>query len=380
MPDRHVAVIGASTSGLFAAYLLAQSGIPVAVYDQNETLALPSRTLIVTGQLNQVLGFVPTEAIVNRVQHIELFSRHASARVSLRQPDLIVERAQLIHLLAARARQAGAAIELGYKFLGLERDGDGLLVRLQNRSRDQVEHVRARFLIGGDGVGSDVAQAAQMPGRGSVAILQARVVLPPAAAAETVQVWFVRQDTPFFYWLIPEAHRMAAVGLIAKDQGEASEKLRRFLNEHQLEAMEYQAAQVATHQPGSRPGKRIGGAHVLLVGDAAGQVKMTTVGGVVTGLRGAKAAARAIIQGTAYGQELRALHRELTLHWLIGSVLHHLASADYDRLLELLNTRAQGILETYSRDEMTQALWGLLLAQPRWLLLGARSFLRSHRP
>jgi flavin-dependent dehydrogenase len=378
MQDRHVAVIGASTSGLFAAYLLAQSGIPVAVYDQNETLAPAARTLIVTSRLNQVLGFVPTEAIVNRVQHIELFSRHASARVSLQQPDLIVERAQLIHLLAAQARQAGAAIELGYKFLGFERDGDGLIVRLQDRRKDTVEHVRARFLIGADGAGSDVAQAAQMAGRRSVAILQARVALPLGAAAETVQVWLARQDTPFFYWLIPEAHQRAAVGLIAHDQGEASEKLRRFLQDHRLEALEYQAAQVTTYQPGFRPEKKIGGAHVLLVGDAAGQVKMTTVGGVVTGLRGARAAARAIVQGTAYGQELGALNRELTLHWLIHGILHHLADADYDRLLSLLNTKAQGILETYSRDEMTQALWGLLLAQPRWLLLGVRSFLRSY--
>jgi hypothetical protein len=63
---------------------------------------------------------------------------------------------------------------------------------------------------------------------------------------------------------------------------------------------------------------------------------------------------------------------------LIHGILHHLADADYDRLLSLLNTKAQGILETYSRDEMTQALWGLLLAQPRWLLLGVRSFLRSY--
>jgi flavin-dependent dehydrogenase len=378
MPDKHVVVIGASTSGLFAAYLLAKEGLPVRLYDQGETLGPPPRTLIVTSQISKVLGFVPTEAIVNRVQHIELLSRNVSARVSLQQPDLIVERAKLIHLLAARARQAGAEIELGYKFLGFEGDEDGLIVRLQNRQRDTAEHVRARFLIGADGACSDVARAAQMAGRGTVAILQARVALLPGAAAETVQVWFEREGTRFFYWLIPESKQSAAVGLIADDQDEASEKLQRFLQEHRLEASEYQAAQVATH-PGSRPWRRIGGADILLVGDAAGQVKMTTVGGVVTGLRGARAAARAIVQGTAYGKELRALHRELNLHWLIRGVLNHLADADYDRLLDLLNSRAQGILETCSRDEMAQALWGLLLAQPRWLLLGARSFLRSRR-
>lgn len=348
------------------------------MYDQSETLGPLPRTLIVTGQISQVLGFVPAEAITNRIQHIELLSPNASARVTLQQPDLVLEREKLIHLLAAQARQAGAEIALGYSFLGLERDGDELVLRLKNRQRDQVKHARARFLIGADGVCSDVAGAAQMAGRGSVAILQARVALPPGAAADTVQVWFAREDTRFFCWLIPESKRSAVVGLIAENQAEASEKLRRFLQEHRLAASEYQAAQVATH-PGSRPWRKIGGADVLLVGDAAGQVKMTTVGGVVTGLRGARAAARAIVQGTAYGKELRALHRELTLHWLIRGVLHHLADADYDRLLDLLNARGKGILETCSRDEMARAFWGLLLAQPQWLLLGARSFLRARR-
>jgi len=379
MQDKPVVIIGASTSGLFAAYLLAKEGLAVHLYEQGETLGPPARTLIVTSQISQVLGFVPTAAIVNRIQHIELLSRKASARVSLQQPDLVLEREKLIHLLAAQARQTGAEIKLGYSFLGLQRDGDGLVLRLHNRQSDQVEHVKTRFLIGADGVRSDVARAAQMAGRGSVAILQARVALPPGAAAETVQVWLAPQDTRFFYWLIPESKQSAAVGLIADDREEASERLQCFLQEHRLEPSEYQAAQVARRQFGFRSWRRIGGADVLLIGDAAGQVKMTTVGGVVTGLRGARAAARAIVQGTAYGKELRALHRELNLHWLMRSVLHHLADADYDRLLDLLNSRAQGILETYSRDEMAQALWGLLLAQPRWLLLGARSFLRSRQ-
>ncbi|HID86720.1 MAG TPA: NAD(P)/FAD-dependent oxidoreductase [Anaerolineae bacterium] len=374
----NVTIIGASSAGLFAAYLLARGGLPVRLYDQGETLGPPPRTLIVTRRINQVLGFVPAEAILNRIHHIELLSRNASARVSLKEPDLVLERESLLRLLAAKARGEGAEIELGHRFLGFEGDGNGLVLSVKNRRRDRVERVRTRFLIGADGPFSNVARAAQQAGRGTVAILQARVVLPPWADADTVKVWFDREATRFFYWLIPESSRGAAVGLISEDERDASEKLRRFLKDHRLEAIEYQAAQVSTHALGFRPWRRIGGSDVLLVGDAAGQVKMTTVGGVVTGLRGARAAARAILRGTAYGRELRALKRELDLHWWIRRVLDRFADADYDRLLDLLNGRAKGILETHSRDEMARALWGLLLAQPQWLLLGARALLRPH--
>jgi digeranylgeranylglycerophospholipid reductase len=376
MDNKDLTIIGASSAGLFAAYLLAKEGLPVRLYERGETLGPPARTLIVTSQINQVLGFVPAEAITNRIHHIELFSRNASAKVSLKQPDLVLERERFIYLLAAKARDEGAEIELGHRLLDFEGDEDGLVLNMEKRGGGEVERVRARLLIGADGAFSNVARAAQRAGGGTVAILQAKVALPPGADADTVQVWFDRAATRFFYWLIPESNRSAVVGLISENERDINEKLQRFLEDHRLEALEYQAAQVAVHTLGSQPWRRIGGSDVLLVGDAAGQVKMTTVGGGVTGLRGARAAVRAIIQGTAYREELRALKRELDVHWLIRSVLDRLSDADYDRLLDLLNTGAKSMLETYSRDEMGLALGGLLLAQPRWLLLAAKAFLR----
>ena len=61
-----------------------------------------------------------------------------------------------------------------------------------------------------------------------------------------------------------------------------------------------------------------------MVGDAAGQVKVTTVGGTVTGIEGANAAARAILKRTSYRHELSSLKRELDLHWFIRVMLDRL--------------------------------------------------------
>jgi flavin-dependent dehydrogenase len=376
---QNVAIIGASVAGLYAAYLLAQKGVPVQVYEAGETLGPPARTLIVTNQIVSVLGFVPAEAIVNRIERIELFSPQATAQVHLAQPDLIIEREKLIHLLAEKARQAGAEIVLGQRFLGFQGDRDGLTLQLQDRQADRLREVRADRLLGADGVASQVIRAIQSDSHPTVSILQATVALPPGAEAHTVQVWFNRDDTRFFYWLIPESPECAAVGLIAEHQAEAGARIKSFLAAHRLEATGYQAAQVPMHRFNAQPWARIGDADILLVGDAAGQVKMTTVGGVVSGLRGARAAASALLRPGGYNSELQGLKRELDLHLVLRMVLDCFSNADYDELLRLLNRRARGILEVRTRDEMARTFWRLALAQPQWLVLAAKTLVHLPR-
>jgi flavin-dependent dehydrogenase len=376
---KNVTIIGASAAGLYAAYLLAKEGVPVQIYEESETLGPPARTLIVTNQIVPVLGFVPAEAIVNRIDRIALFSPHAAAQVSLAQPDLIIEREKLIRLLAERARQVGVDIVLGQRLLGFYSDGDGLILRLLDLRADRLREVGAHTLLGADGVASQVAGTIHRDGYPSVSILQAKVALPPGTDGHTVQVWFDRADTRFFYWLIPESDQSAAVGLIAENQAEARARLKGFLTAHRLEAVGYQAALVPTHKFNAQPRARVGRADVLLVGDAAGQVKTTTVGGVVTGLRGARAAANALLRHIDYAGELHGLKRELNLHLVLRKVLDRFDNADYDDLLRLLNRQAKGILGARTRDEMARAFWRLALAQPQLLVLAVRTLVRPTR-
>ena len=79
-----VVIAGASTSGLFAAYLLAKAGVEVEVYERAGVLDPAVRTLIVTDKINDVMGFVPHEIILNEVKHIDLFSKSRSSNNSVR--------------------------------------------------------------------------------------------------------------------------------------------------------------------------------------------------------------------------------------------------------------------------------------------------------
>jgi len=371
-----VIIIGASAAGLHTACLLAKGGMPVLLFDSSEYLGSPARTLIVTHRIKDALGSIPSQAVVNRTSKLQLHSAGRSTTIQLKQPDLIVERQELIRMLASQARAAGVEILRGYRCLGVDRDGDGLVVKVESPS-GRVESIRPRILVGADGVFSKVGTDVQRNSHRTVSLLQTTVILPKDASSDTTQVWFDPQSTRYFHWLIPQSQQKAVVGLIADDQRQAGQALKRFLSMHGLEPLSYQGAEVPLYNRNAVPWITVGETQVFLVGDAAAHVKVTTVGGVVTGLWGARAAARAILGSSDYGQELTALRRELDLHLLIRRVLNHLAPHDYDELLCLINKQAKAVLAHRTRDEAKMLLFSSLVAQPKLLLFAAKSLLRS---
>ena len=374
-----VEVIGGSAAGLFAAYLLAREGKRVRLFDANDVLHAESRTLITTSRLAEVLGFFPHEAVCNTINRIDLFSAHRSVTIPMKHPDLVVERSAVVRLLAKKALEVGVEIRGGCKFLNMEPAQEGATLTIRDCHRDRIEQVKAKTIIGADGTFSRVAKLATGNGQETTPILQAIVKLPDTIHWNTTQVWFQPEDTPYFYWLIPESRERAAVGFITEEGKSARIKLERFLRRQGLEILEMQAARIPAYTHSIRPWRKVFGAEIYLIGDAAAQVKVTTVGGLVTGLRGAKAAANAILRRSDYLKELRPLRRELSLHLLVRWFLNRFRSADYDRLLGLLDERTIRLLGRYDRDHAVSMLSRVLIAQPK-LLRFAMVMSREARP
>jgi flavin-dependent dehydrogenase len=219
---------------------------------------------------------------------------------------------------------------------------------------------------------SDVAQAAGIPRPSSVPILQAEVTLPPGWNSDVTQVWFDADDTRFFYWLIPESAERGVVGLVGDDGTRTQRLLETFLNRHNFEPETYQGAKVAMHHPRFKPWGRIGNTPVYLVGDAAGQVKTTTVGGTITGFQGAEAAVASILDGQSYRAALRSVKRELDLHWLIRRLLDRLDNRGYDLLVGAVSSRLQDFLARHNRDSMARVFWRIPFVEPRLLWVALR--------
>jgi flavin-dependent dehydrogenase len=372
-----VSVIGASIPGLFAAYLLAKEGVEVEVYDRADAHRLLPRTLIVTNRLYDVLDFIPEEAIVNKVKYLELFSRSKSARLELSQPDLVVEREKFLKLLTRLAQEEGTKIIFRHRFVGFARSGRKIVVTLEDLETGEEQHVITDILVGADGALSAVSRAVSCNGHYLMALFQARVSLTKNLSPDTCQVWFDSNQTRYFYWLIPESDQVAAIGLIADDAHRAEDGLMSFLQERRLEPLEFQSAMVPMHRFMDAEGIPTPEGNVFTVGDAAAQVKATTVGGVLTGLHGTKALTHAILNGRSYHKELRGLRLELHLHLLIRHVLNRFKEEDYDELISMLDGGLKGILEERTRDELTHSFLRLIWNEPRLVTLGAKSLLRS---
>jgi len=375
---QNAAVIGGSAAGLFTASLLARQGVPVRVFERIEALAPAARTLIVTHKMRAMLGRAAESSIVNEIRRFELFTDGRAANVALKQPDLIIERRALIQGLADEAQAAGATLELGRRFHALHANRRGLVLEVERCSDGSREEVHTNTIIGGDGASSRVARAAGWPALETVPLVQAIVRLPKDMSPDTARVWFVPQDTPYFYWLIPESATRGALGLIGETGAETRKLLEQFLEKRKLDPVEFQGARIPAYTGWVPVQRQIGAGSVYLVGDAAGQVKVTTVGGLVTGFRGALGVAEAILNGGT-SRELRTLRRELDLHLLLRRSLHGFEQSDYSRLVDLLNAPAIQSLGEYSRDEAWRILWRICLRQPRLLLLGLRGLLTRGR-
>jgi len=359
-----VVIIGASTAGLYAGECLARGGKKVAVLERQKELKPARRTLIVTRLLRKVLGTLPDDMILHKIDVMAVATSNRELTIPLKDPDLIVERASLIDWLASKFESAGGKLFLDHRFEGFKQTGDGLDILLETARGESIVAAK-EAVIGADGLFSKVARAAGIARPKSVPIVQAEVALPAGWDPSVVKVWFDAEETRFFFWLIPESSSKGVVGLVGDHGLQTRESLKTFLADHDLEPETYQAAQVALYSPRLKPWTRIGSTRVYLVGDAAGQVKVSTVGGTVSGFLGAQAAASALLNGRSYRAHCWRLKRELNVHWLLRRLLDRLNNQGYDQLANTVSFKVRNFLSQYDRDSMDPVIWRLPILEPR---------------
>lgn len=224
-----VAVIGGSASGLLAASLLSKHDMYVTVFEASKHIEAPPRTLIVTHQLAQMIRPVDKIDVLNKIRRFELFANGRVAQISLKKPDLVIERSKLLNYLADNARQNGVKIRTSHRFLDVKPHGHHLTFKVAPNGSAAVKKGAAQIIIGADGAFSRVAGVCGWPRLKTVPLIQAVVKLPQDMPSDTTRVWFLPDDTPYFYWLIPHSPSEGVLGLIAEDMRRGRQSLERFI-------------------------------------------------------------------------------------------------------------------------------------------------------
>jgi len=163
-----------------------------------------------------------------------------------------------------------------------------------------------------------------------------------------------------FAWIVPENDKIARVGIIGnKDE---VKKFNDFMDKKGCKMIEYQGGLVPLYNPRLR----IQQGRVMIIGDAATQVKPTTYGGIVPGMMAARQLAK---NPDEYEVNFRkTVGKDLKLGLRIRKMLNKFKLEDYNRLVKLCKQdRVIRILNNANRDYPSSFMLKLMIAEPRFM-------------
>jgi len=282
-------VVGAGPAGSRLARRMADQGYDVVAFEQGKV----GKPLACSGHVStDIWKFVPDAA------HDRLFQneiRGARFHTGGPQSDAyqfhkstvisnVIDRVQLDRVLADAARNAGADIREDHTVVGVTEYRDSVAVEV--RGPDGVETYHGRLVAGCDGPQSRVRRSAGLPEPEELL----HGVLGFDDTPDHDEFVDVHLTVPrFFAWRIPRGDAGVEYGLAAPPKADVSDRFEAFTAEYDVETDRRCSGLIPIGPPDRTTSGRI-----FLVGDAAGQNKPFTGGGILYGMTAADCAAETI--------------------------------------------------------------------------------------
>lgn len=360
-----VVVVGGGPAGSWVASRLAAQGHRVVVLERKRRVGGPVCCTGIVGQECVETFAIEDRVILRRVKSVRLFSPSGD-RLSLWREEpqaCVLDRAAFDVAMAERARGAGADYVLDCLVEGVAIGRDRATVTASLRGKGTGFEARAVVIASGFSPGLGERLGLGRPGDFTVGA-QAEV---KASGLDEVEVYFSREIAHgFFAWLVPTTPGMARVGLMSRQKPGAClrEWLSRLASQGKIASA---GAEISYRGIPLQPPPRTYRERLLAVGDAAGQVKPISGGGIFYGLLGADIAARTLHQALADGdlsaQRLaryergwrRRLGRELRIGYWARQLFERLSDRQIDRIFEVV--KAGGIDEALLKAEELSFDW-----------------------
>jgi geranylgeranyl reductase family protein len=287
-----VIIVGAGPAGSYIAYELASSGHDVAVFEEKSASRLNvCCTGIISTECFQSLD-LGTDVILTKVNSAKFFSPSGRClRVQTENVQAyVVNRLLLDKALASKAQSQGAQYFFSSSVIDIIPGRDSIQAETLCFGAREIFSARAVILANGFR-----PKLPRKLGLGKIkSFLVGAQAEIEAKNVDELEVYFGQGIAPgAFAWLVPISTNKAYVGLLATSQ--AKLYLQKFLNnlfgQGRIASREVEIGQKAV--PLGTLARSYGD-RVLVVGDAAGQVKPTTGGGIYFGHLGAKIAAEVL--------------------------------------------------------------------------------------
>ncbi|PIO06622.1 hypothetical protein COT29_00155 [Candidatus Micrarchaeota archaeon CG08_land_8_20_14_0_20_59_11] len=304
-----VAIVGAGAIGCIAAKELAKRGVSVRVLEEDACVGKQRKcTALVSETGLRSIGVDYKRAVLHRVRGAVISAGTAEMTVDARRPiACVLDRQRFDEECAEEAKSEGAKIFLRRKVRKLPKDSE--------------------WVVGADGAASFVARTASFPPISRFAFCyEAEYKNARVEDDAFVHVFLDSAFPGFFGWLVPCGNNVVRIGFGTQEHDRMKEGKRRLasltssaVKKSSRKLREFHALIPLKWRQETQRG------NVMLVGDAAGQVKATTGGGLVFGGNCARILAESIAEGKNYEKEWkRECLGKLQQHALLRSVLDSL--------------------------------------------------------
>jgi len=277
-----VVIIGAGIVGSYTAHELARLGYSVCVLEkQQQPGHKTSCTGIVSRECLEMLPAGPS--IIQWEAHSAKIFSPAGKYIRVERDATqayILDRAALDRLMAKQAKEKGAEFHFSTTVSGTRTDGN--CVQVQATRHGEPTGFAARVAVIASGSAAGITRSA---GLGQVhEYAQGAQTRAERKNVDEVEVYSGTGTAPgFFAWLVPSGQAHAKVGLLCR--GNPKPYITALLERLAQQGKINQAAHDISY--GTIPLKPISRTYtdrLVVVGDAAGQVKPTTGGGIYFGL------------------------------------------------------------------------------------------------
>jgi len=348
-----VIVVGGGPCGSFSALTAAKLGADVIVCEEHNQIGVPSHCPghVSLSGLKRLGLNLPQEVVENEIKGVVFYSPSGyEFRVKFASPVIcVLNRALFDKFLANLAEEAGVRYRLRTRadsFVFDEGCVRGVSV--------QGEVLESSVVIDSEGCSSILLKKAGLPTLDKSMVVkgvEGEVDKVEDVNQDTVEVYFGQKYAPgLFAWIIPRPDGSAKVGLATKT-GNPKTCLQSFVNHNPKAREKLRRSRFVSvsYHPLTLGGPLAKTYHngLLVLGDAASQVKPTTGGGVVMGLTCAKIAGETAYQAVKRGdfsesflsryqqRWQKAIGFDMSVMRQIRLMLNRLSDEELDKLIRL---------------------------------------------
>jgi digeranylgeranylglycerophospholipid reductase len=386
-----IIVVGGGPCGSYAALVAARLGAEVLVCEEHREIGVPKHCagLLSVAGLERLGLHLSREVIENEIKGA-VFNSPSGKEFVVRcgsPVTYVVDRGLFDKYLSDLAVKAGVRYFLESRVKSPLFDS-GFVAGVAVKKGGDEKNLAANVVIDAEGCSSTLLKKTglkTLQGSMTVKAIQTEVDKADGITRDMVEVYLGREYAPgFFAWIIPKRDDSAKVGL-ATWAGDPREHLHRFMKNHPVASKKLRKSRITSLSlkpillGGPIPTTYSNG--LLVVGDAASQVKPTTGGGVIVGLLCSKIAGEVAYEAVKNKDFSEAFLSRYQSRWkqLVGfdlkvmrqlrKMLNRLSDDKVDKIIDLCaKFRVDEVLEEFGDMDFQGRSLIPMIKQPKALV------------